>query len=151
MTDTPGQERLQQYCDVGAAPVETPPPSCDRCGCEGDLAPPPTHDSPATRAEARTGYRDIRKFEKDSEIRLCGDCRDLHRYLEIRHAQVTNQPGVDGAVAVFCPCHEDDEVDVRPVRQGETTADVQCSRCGNTEVVLETLPPATDTTDGVIQ
>ena len=135
------QNRLQQYCDVGAPPVETRPPTCDRCGADKDLSPVSTAESQISPAEHHTGFRDIREFGEQETYQLCDDCTQLHKYLHYRHAQVTDRAGVVGAVAVFCQCHDDDEVDVCPLRQGETPAGVRCSRCGTAEVVVEELPP----------
>ena len=138
------QERLQQYCDVGPSPVKTPDPCCDRCGTEeGELTAPGDTQHRQTPPELRTGFQDI-QLSSDGDLQLCDDCLGLHKYLHYRHAQVTDPPYVAGSVAVFCPCHDEDEVDVQPVYRGDTIEDFCCSRCGSAEVVIEELPPATD-------
>jgi hypothetical protein len=138
MSDEVEQSRLQEYTDLGAPPVETRPPVCERCG--DDLADTDTTRDPNSRAEYMAGVLDIRASNNDP--RLCEDCQDLDQYLTVRYQQLTERAGVVGAVAVFCSCHDADEVDVRPVRRGDTLNDVACVRCESQEVVVEELPPS---------
>lgn len=134
------QSRLQEYTDhaLGAPPVEEPPAVCERCGEEPD-DPEAATQKPMGRAEHHTGFQDIRAVGDGRT--LCPDCRDLDQYLHIRYNALTERLGVVGAVAVFCDCHAEDEVDIYPVHRGDTLADVECSRCESQEVVVEELPP----------
>jgi len=132
------QSRLQRYGEVGAPPVEETGPVCERCG-EG-LDEDDTTRLGVGYAEAKTGFHDIKRPGSEKR-RLCDDCEDLERYLAHRYALITDGTGTDDAVAVFCMCHDDDEVDVQPVRHGDTLASVRCSSCGSAEVLVEELPP----------
>ncbi|WP_049938141.1 hypothetical protein [Haloplanus natans] len=132
------QSRLQEYGDVGAPPVEETGPVCERCG--EDLDEGDTKRLRVGPAEYETGYYDINRPGTDKR-RLCDDCEDLEKYLGHRYKQITERTGADDAVAVFCECHDDDEVDVQPVRHGDTLADIRCSNCGSAEVLVEELPP----------
>jgi hypothetical protein len=51
---------------------------------------------------------------------------------------------VTGAEAIYCTCHDDDEVDVRPVYGHNSRQETRCSRCGSQEVVVEQLPPSNE-------
>lgn len=129
------QARLQNWTDVGAPPVEEEPTTCVRCGEEIDDDLP----SGAGRAEHQTGFVDVRKFDEQPD--LCDDCEDLKRYLHHRYSELTEKRNVSGAVAVYCGCQTADEVDVRPVYHGDRPTDVECAKCGSSEVVIEELPP----------
>jgi ribosomal protein S27AE len=136
----PEQGRLQEYgVDTGAAPVDDGPPACERCGdqLEGDTA-----DGwvPKSRGEEMTGVVDLARGRERRY--LCEGCKDLKRYLSCRYHELTEQVHISGAVAVYCGCQGEEEVDVQPVRRGEaTTYERECSRCGSSEVVVEQLPP----------
>jgi hypothetical protein len=138
MSSDEDQRRLQAYGEVDAPPVEEAPAACDRCGEELDDE---DDDLPfsAGRAEGVTGFVDIHEYGDDPK--LCERCDDLVRYLSHRHAQLTDRSDVSGAVAVYCRCHGDDEVDIQPLSPGEESLDVACSACGSREVVVERLPP----------
>jgi hypothetical protein len=65
----------------------------------------------------------------------------LFHYLSYRYESLTNNPTVKGAVAMYCDCHDEGEVDVRPIRRGQGRPDGRCLRCGSHDVILEELPP----------
>ena len=133
------QGRLQDYgVDAGVPPVEDDEPTCERCGTELEDGERGVRVG-QSRAEYETNVTDI--YRGRGERDLCEDCVDLERYLRGRHAELTNNVSVTGAVAVFCSCQGDDEVDVQPLRPAEPVADRECSRCGSREVVVEELPP----------
>lgn len=137
------QRRLQAYGDVDAPPVEDTAAACDRCGEELDDDDLDAFPLSAGHAEEMSGYVDIHEYGDDP--RLCDRCEDLVRYLSHRHAQLTERHDVAAAVAVYCRCHDDDEVDIQPLAPGEEPHDVACSACGSREVVVEKLPPSTNT------
>jgi len=135
------QQRLQKWSDdIGAPPVEDAQPMCARCGEEYDphAQYDDKHELPgAGPAEYESGYIDVNKFDRDPSV--CEDCRELQRYLNYRYHSLTERPDVSRAVAVYCQCQDDDEVDVRPVRRGQQP-EKKCLQCGSSEVVLEELP-----------
>lgn len=132
------QRRLQEYDEtaVDAPPVEEVA-TCRRCDGTIDDAEAARRREGVGRAEHQTGYYDI---SLGGSALLCGECHDLVRYLKHRHQQLTTDVGVTGAVAIHCECHDGDEVEVRPVRRGDTPK-ASCSRCGSQRVVVEELPP----------
>ena len=133
------QGRLQDYgVDAGAPPVEDAAPACERCGDELDDDQRGVRVA-QSRGEQASGVVDIHRDR--AKRNLCEDCLGLERYLRGRCKELTEKTAVSGAVAVFCSCQAENEVDVQPLRPGESVADRVCSRCGSTEVVIEELPP----------
>lgn len=133
------QNRLQDYTNVDAPPVEDLSPSCDRCN--GEFSEQSELPRGCGGAEYGTGYVDIHSLDDTSS--LCEDCEELEIYLNHRHKCLIERPGVIGSVAVYCQCHADNEVDVRPFGIGESTSDIRCTRCGSGEILLEELPAET--------
>jgi len=138
MTDDE-QGRLQEFgVDADAPPVDEKQPQCERCGNELDSGETGVRIA-QSRAEREGDVYDVYRGRQKRDI--CSDCARMERYLGRRHAELTSNPGVSGAVAIFCACQDDNEVDVQPVRAGENHDRRQCSRCGSTEIVIEQLPP----------
>ncbi len=144
-TPDPGpQRRLAEYGDV-APPVEREEKRCERCGGEptGD-ADPPTRPSkcPPAPPHHRSKFDDV---EATPDRVLCGRCASLEQYLTREYHRRRQQLGVTAVVAVFCQCHDRDEVDLQSVyAAGADPDDISCSRCGSQQVVIETLPPTPD-------
>lgn len=143
----PEQGRLAKFgVDTGPAPIDDTPPTCERCGEEldGDAA---EGYVPRSRGEEHTGVVDLARGHERRY--LCEGCQNLEQYLTGRYHALTRRPDISGAVAVYCECHDGDEIDVQPVRRGESaTFGRECSRCGSNEVVLEPLPPDGPETPG---
>jgi len=142
MTDEdPGQGRLQEYgVNIAPSPVDDGPPTCERCGDELD-GDGDKRWTPTTRPEEIAGVVDLARGRETRG--LCEECQDLEGYLARRHYELTSQHHISGAVDVYCECHDAGEIDVQPVRRGESPSHGRsCSRCGSAKVVLEQLPPA---------
>jgi hypothetical protein len=128
------QSRLQEYGVDITVEGPDPDPSCVRCGVEVD-DPAPSYQN---RLEAETGIRDVDGERSDP---VCEECKDVQRFLKQKYRHLTEKIGVSGAVAVHCECQDPDEIDVQPIRRGESPGGRACSRCGSREVVIERLPP----------
>lgn len=129
------QSRLQEHgVDTGAAPVDDPAARCERCASEVDGGEGVRHLS---EIEQMAGVADINRSRKRD---LCEACFKLEKYLDRRYNELIRQPQNRGAVAVFCDCHDPDEVDVHPLRRYEPIGARACSRCGSSEVIIEELP-----------
>lgn len=141
----PEQTRLGAFgVDVPAEREPATGPVCERCstGVDPDEALRVEQSMP----EVNFDVTDLRRG--GGERLLCEDCVDVERYLHGRHQELTAEPGVVSSVAVFCECQDSREVDVCPLRRGDSLDEVACSGCGSQQVVVEELPP--DGPDGAI-
>lgn len=137
--DDDNQQRIQDFgVDVEVYQPESEP-QCERCGDE--LSDTQQSTDYADRLEYETEIRDVR----EEAAKLCESCEDEVRFLTHKYKQLTSDVAVSGAVAVYCDCHDNDEIDVQPIRRGESRSGKQCSRCGSGAVVVEELPPTRST------
>lgn len=136
MSDDEQQSRVQDFgADIDVSDQDAPA-VCERCGDEIE----DTKTWYESAEEQRAGVVDVHRSSEERSI--CSDCGQLEHYLQSRYHELVSDSWVSTAVAVFCECQESEEVDVQPVRRGESVGDVACSRCGSREVVIEELPPS---------
>jgi DNA-directed RNA polymerase subunit M/transcription elongation factor TFIIS len=69
-----------------------------------------------------------------------GRCDKCDAYVAVAIEVVNEEirkPNVDKVVDVYCECQSENEVDIQGLERGES--DIECGRCGSTEIVFEVL------------